>query len=751
MTRVSPLLATFNGGEWSPHLYGRTDLSRYANACKRLENFIPLVQGAATRRPGTRFVAPTKSDGVVRLIPFEFSITQAYVIEAGAGYFRFYKDGGRIETAPGVPYEIATPYGAQHLDGLKWAQSADVLYLCHPALQPRKLTRTGHTSWTLTPLQTEDGPYLEVNADAAKTLAPSAASGSITITAAGFSPFVAADVGRPLRIKHGATWGWARITGIVSAAQVTADVGGAFAGTSASSDWRLGAWSGDATTGNGWPTCVTFHEERLVLAGSVGNPQTLWFSASGEFERFAPSEADGTVLDDAAITVTIADDRVNAIRWLSSGKELAIGTVGGEFTAAASSLNEAITPSNITVRRESTIGSADSMPVRIGQAVLYIQRARRRVMEFGYSIQSDGHVSTELSILARHVVQAGVREIVWQQEPYAVLWGCTEDGALIGLTYLPEQQVSGWHRHALGGRDVRVLSLAVIAGASQDELWLAVERTINGVTRRTVETLQPAFEPTDGSDREGIFFVDCGLTLDSPGPCVLTPFNVSSFGAAFAAASPVFGAGDVGREIRFRYRQNGVSRLARVEILAVISATEVQTRTIAAFPIAVVPAGAWRMTVTAVSGLDHLEGEAVQILADGATHPDRTVASGQVAFDRKVATAHIGLPYRSLIETLSLESGALDGTALTKEKRINRAAVRLLNTLGCRVGREPVLDEVLFRSGADPMDEGPPLFTGDKVVEFPAGWDRETTVVVAQDLPLPCTVTAIVPRLTTND
>jgi hypothetical protein len=748
MTRVAPLLATFNGGEWSPHLYGRTDLSRYANACKRLENFIPLVQGAATRRPGTRFVASTKNDGVVRLIPFEFSITQAYVIEAGAGYFRFYKDDGRIETAPGVAYEIATPYGAQHLDGLKWTQSADVLYLCHPTLQPRKLTRTGHASWTLTPLETQDGPYLEVNAEGTKTLQPSATTGAVTITAVGFAPFVAGDIGRPLRIKHGATWGWARVTGLTSASQVTATVGAPFGGTSASSDWRLGAWS-DA---NGWPACVTFHEERLVCAGSLANPQTLWFSASGNFESFAPSKADGTVEDDAAITVTIADDRVNAIRWLSSGKELAIGTVGGEFTAAASSLNEAITPSNITVRRESTIGSADSMPVRIGQAVLYIQRARRKVMEFGYSIQSDGHISTELSILARHLMGAGVKEIVWQQEPYAVLWGCSQDGGLMGLTYLPEQQVSGWHKHTLGGRDTRVLSLAVIAGVDQDDLWLAVERTVNGATRRTIERLQRGFSPVEPGDKDGIFFVDCGLTLDNTVPCDLTPSAVSSIGALFTASAPVFSASDIGREIRFRYPTESGVRLARVEIETVNSLTEVVARTIAQFPyIPVLPAGTWRLTVTGVSGLDHLEGETVQILADGATHPDKRVVDGHIAFDRKVAVAHIGLPYRSLIETLSLESGALDGTAQSKEKRINRAAVRLLDTLGCRLGRDQTLDEVLFRSGADPMDEGPQLFTGNKVVEFPAGWDRELTVMVMQDLPLPCTVTAIAPRLTTND
>ena len=747
MSRVSPLLSTFNAGEWSPNLYGRTDLGRYANACKRMENFIPLVQGAATRRPGTRFVSRTKSDGIVRLIPFEFSISQAYVIEAGDGYFRFYMNGGQIESAPGVAYEIATPYAAVDLDRLKWAQSADVLYLCHPRLQPRKLTRTGHTNWTLSALEAVDGPYIEPNTDSAKTLTPSATTGSVTITASGFTPFVAGDLGRVVRIKI-TTWGWARITGFVSSSQVTADVGGGFGGTSASADWRFGAWS----DGDGWPACVTFHEERLVFAGSTAKPQTLWFSISGDFENYAPTEPNGTVEDDAAITVTIADDRVNAIRWLSSGTELAVGTVGGEFTAAASTLNEAITPSNITVRRESTIGSADAMPARIGQSVLYIQRARRRLMEFSYSIQSDGHISSELSILARHLVRAGMKEIAWQQEPWSVVWVCRDDGALVGLTYLPEQQVTGWHRHPLGGADVRVLSLAVIPGPDQDELWLAVERTVDGATHRAVELLQPEFSPEDGSDKDAAFFVDCGLTFDGAVNATLTPSAVSGDDVIFTAGMAAFAAGDVGREIRYRYHLDGAARTARAVITAYVSATQVYARVIAPFPSTdPIAAGTWRLTAVTVLGLDHLEGETVQILADGATHADKIIADGSVTLDRPAAVAQIGLGYRSRLETLSLEAGALEGAAQAKPKRINRAAVRLLDTLGCRVGRDLSLDEVLFRSSADPMNESPQLFAGEKVVEFPAGWDREATVMVVQDLPLPCTVTAIVPTLTTND
>src|SRR5687767_5019558 len=132
MAGASQLLSTFNAGEWSPELYGRIDLDKYRNACRSIENFVLLAQGPATRRPGTQFISHTKNDGVTRLIPFEFSTEQAYVIEAGAGYFRFYMNGGRIETSPGTAYEIVTPYGVADLAGLKWSQSADVLYLTHP-------------------------------------------------------------------------------------------------------------------------------------------------------------------------------------------------------------------------------------------------------------------------------------------------------------------------------------------------------------------------------------------------------------------------------------------------------------------------------------------------------------------------------------------------------------------------------------------------------------------------------------------
>lgn len=668
MPRISPIFATFNAGEWSPSLYGRVDLPKYQNACRTLLNFIPLPQGAATRRPGTRFVAMAKNTGPVRLIPFEYSTTQAYIIEAGDLYFRFYKDRGRIEGMPGTPVEIATPYKAEHLAGLKWAQSADVLYICHPLYQPYKLSRLSHTNWQLTPLESSDGPYLEINITDT-TLQPAATTGSTTLTASA-DVFTAGDVGRLVRLQHADIWGWAKITAVSNARLVTVTVKGNFNAITASKNWRLGAWG----EGNGWPSCVTFYEERLFFAGNRKQPQTLWASMAGDYENFAPSTRDSKVLADNSLNFTISDDRVNAIRWLSAGKTLAVGTVGGEFSVRASTLNEALTPDNITVRRESTVGSADQMAVRVNQAVLFVQRAGRKLYESAYSLDSDGLVAPEMTLLSRHLTQGGIKEIAFQQEPWAILWVTLVDGGLLGLTYLRDQEVVGWHRHGLGGQNVRVMSIAAIAGSSQDDLWLAVKRGAGGDEQQMIEVMESEFSPKTTTDTKAAFFVDCGLTYEG-----------------------------------------AMTRLIR--------------------------------------GLDHLVGQKVQILADGGTHPDKTVEiGGQILLDRPAKLIHIGLQYESVLETLDLEAGSAEGSAQGKPKRITRATVKLLHSLGGSLGFDPdYLEDIPFRDSGMPMDQSPPLFSGDKRVVFPKGWDRVARLMVRQQQPLPMTILAIVPQITTMD
>jgi hypothetical protein len=753
MPRAAHFLSTFNAGEWSPALYGRIDLDKYRNACRQIENFVLLAQGPATRRPGTEFVAHSKSDGVVRLIPFEFSTAQAYVIEAGDGYFRFYMNGGRIETAPGTAYEIATPYTAADVKRLKWAQSADILFLCHPDFKPRKLARAGHTNWSLSEIDFQDGPYLDENVTAT-TLTPGAATGSSVALTASTSLFAAEDVGRLVRLRHGTLWGWAKIIAFVSATQVTIEIRSNFGAASATTAWRLGAWSHRT----GWPSAATFFEERLFLANCRDQPQTLWGSVSGAYESFSPSATDGVVRDDHGLNFTIADDRVNAIRWMSAGKTLALGTTGGEFNLSASSLNEAVTPTNVTVRRETTNGSADIRPERVGAAVLYVQRAQRKLYEMAYSFENDAFNSPEMSLLARHLTLPGITEIAYQAEPWSILWLACADGSLLGLTYLRDQDVVGWHRHKLAGEAVKVHSVAIIPGPRQDEVWLAVERRVGGILRRSVERMAEAFAPAHADDKRGAFFVDCGRSYDGAGAATLTPGSGAEIAGAtdvtFTTSAAAFSADDVGRELHHRYEVASGHAVARARITGFVNANAVLAEILAPFPsLLPIAAGDWALTATVIGGLDHLTGETVTILAEGSTHPDRLVApGGTVTLERPVAWAHIGLGYRSRLTTMDLEAGAADGAAQGKKRRLHRVIVRLIDSLGMRVGaRAEATEDVVFRGPQTAMDQSPPLFSGDKIVAFPKGWDSHAFVTVLQEQPLPCTVVALMPQLTTMD
>ena len=512
MGRVSIPLTNFNGGEWSPELMGRYDLQKYQNACQRIENFIPTVLGKADRRTGSRFVNATKNDGVVRLINFEYSTVQAYVIEVGNLYMRFYRNKGRLESPPGTPVEIVTPWSTADLPELKWVQSADVMYIVHPSYAPRKLSRLSSTSFQLSIVDLRDGPYLDENITATTLTFGSATINTSTTVTASASLFAATDVGRLIRIRSASAASYAVITAFTSATVVTVTNLTTIVG-SGSKNWRLGAFSG--TTG--YPSTVTLNEERLVFANTVAQPQTLWMSVSGDYELFQPTGVIGdtpinlSVNADNAITFTLSDDRVNAIQWMSSGNTLLVGTTGSEVSVQASSLNEAITPSNITGKRHSTVGSSKANAIRINETVIYIQRNKKRIFEVAYDFESNGYKSNETAIFSRHLLRGKVKEIVYQQEPYNLIWYIDEAGKLFSLTFNKEQDVRAPARQPIAGANAKVLSITSIIGDGQNELWLVSERTINGNTHRYIEYLEYEYIPDDANDKAKAVYLDSSL------------------------------------------------------------------------------------------------------------------------------------------------------------------------------------------------------------------------------------------------
>ncbi len=243
-------------------------------------------------------------------------------------------------------------------------------------------------------------------------------------------------------------------------------------------------------------------------------------SRTGDYHVFAPTDADGTVVDDHAVAVTLNANDVNVVRWLADDeKGLIAGTVGGEWLIRPSSLGEAITPANIQASRSTNFGSAAIAPVRIGKAILYVQRARRRLREHAFVFEDDGFRSPDVSLLATHLPPPGIVEMAFQQEPDSLVWLVRADGRLLGLTYAREQEVVGWHIHALGGfsdagrtEPAAVESVACIPApdGGRDELWLAVRRHIDGATVRTIEVM--AAPLADDEPAADAFYVDCGAS-----------------------------------------------------------------------------------------------------------------------------------------------------------------------------------------------------------------------------------------------
>lgn len=533
----------------------------------------------------------------------------------------------------------------------------------------------------------------------------------------------------------------------------------------ASTIWAFGAWS-DV---EGWPSNVSLFRQRLCF----GRGQTVWLSVAGDYENFAARDLSGQVTPAQAITVTLVSPQVNNIQWMEpsngSVEALVCGTAGSEFAIKSQTENNAFGPDNVSATLISAFGSRKAKPVHVGSIMLFIQRAGSKLRDIAYDFVSNGYQSADQSMLAEHIPQPKLNQMVYQQEPYSVAWGARSDGALVAMTYSREQYPDaphgGWHRHPIGGGG-KVESLCVIAApdGSRDELWAIINWTINGATVRYVCYMD--WERRPGDDPEDSFYLDAGLTLDNKINATLAPGAGATVahttGVPFSASAAIWAAGDVGRQIHYRYQSaatdvsgNTVTTFvtAKATITAFIDSTHVTCTVDAAFPSpAQIAANGWRMTVTTISGLSHLEGQTVDLLVNGATHPTRAVSGGQITLQNPGSKVQVGLACPARLQTMRLNAGAADGTSQGKTARINQLAVRVLETLGLQYGSSFAnMDEGQFRTALNAMDNPPPLFTGDMLFDFADDYDTNPWVCLQQPYPLPATIVAIMPQVTTYD
>ena len=813
MARVHPFQTNFTAGELTPKLAGQVDFKKYNNGVEELQNMTVFPQGGATRRYGSRFVAEVKdSSKSTRLIPFEFNITQAYQLEFGDQYIRFYKDNGQITNAsqnitgitkanPAVVtvashgytngtdvwinsvggmtevngrrytianattntfelsgvdstnyttytsggtaasvYEISSPYTEAQLYEIQFTQSADVMYIVHEGVSPRKLSRTGHTNWTLSEVDFKRGPYLDQNTTST-TMTPSGTSGNITITAS-TNTFVSTDVGRLIKFSDG----HAKITQFNSATNVNATTTDNFSGTGGTADWSLGAYASHL----GFPRTVSFFEQRLVFAGSTSYPQTIWASESGLYEEF--DTGDGSAAD--AFIYTIAANKVNVIRWLQPARDLIVGTAGGEFKVGRPT-GEPLKPDNVQITQQTTYGGYTTQPIQIGNAVLFVQRQQKKIREFAYRFEDDAYIAPDMTLLAEHITGKGIVDVDYAQEPDSIYWAVRKDGALLGMTYQREEDIIAWHRHILGGSYKLTFNgaSAVTASTSDPNKNGFVTISNHGLSTGDRVTYSAGGGTkiaglVDGNDYF-VFVIDANnfefaSSYDQAIDRTVIQIN-AGVGASHTvtAQAQVKSVSTISEDnenqtwIIVRRRING-SIVQYVEYLDDLIKLDSGLT------------GVVNGDSSSITGLDHLEGESVQILIGDAVYPNQTVTDGAITVNLPSTSGYksieIGLGYTSKIKTMRVEAGANAGTAQGRKKRYNEVMVRLHKTVGIKING----DQLPFRTSSTPMGQNIPEFTGDKRVTN-LGWDRDGQIEILQEQPLPMTVLGITGTLVTSD
>ena len=824
-TVVHPFQTNFTAGELSPKLAGHIDFDKYSNGVETLENMTTFPQGGVTRRAGSRFVAEVKdSSKSTRLIPFEFNVTQSYCIELGENYMRFFKDRGQIVEAtksisaltksnPAVVtatshgysngdhvwindvvgmtevngrrytvanvtthtfelsgvnstnyttyssggtaakvFEISTTYSESQLYDIKFAQSADVMYLVHPSHEPAKLTRTGHTSWTLADVDFQKGPYLDANTTTTTLNPGSSGVGTGIALVASADLFASTDVGRLVKLHNG----HAKITAFTDAQNVTIQILTALDASTATTSWQLGYWS--ATTG--FPETVSFFEQRLIFGGTTAYPQTIFASESGLYEEF--DAGDGSAAD--AFIYTIAANRVNKIRWLAPGRDLIVGTAGGEFKVGRPT-GEPLKPDNVQIIQQTTYGGYTTQPIQIGSAILFVQRQARKVRQFIYRFADDAYEAPDMTILAEHITEGGIVDVDFAQEPDSIYWAVRTDGTLLGLTYNREQDVVAWHRHIVGGKGQsctitvtdynNTLSGTKLTFTKSDGTTVTFTSTTG--TAGTNEFKTETNNNTTASNLQSAIngHADFTATVSS---AVVTVTETTPKSTGFLTV-------DSQDSVRLSTTNELASKVKSVTSITETTENEVWIvveRIINGSTVKYIEyldttlnqdsglAGTVTGASTTVTSLDHLEGETVQILIDDAVYPAQIVTNGAITISLPSTfaskTIEVGLGFVSTLKTMKIEAGAKPGSvAQGRKKRYNEVIVRFLSTVGATING----DQLPFRSSADEMGQPIPAFTGDKKVTN-LGWDRSGQITVQQTQPLPMTILGITGTIATS-
>ena len=715
----------------------------------------------------------------VRLVRFQFSDTQAYMLEFGNLYVRFYRDNGRIEET-GIAVELATPYPTSVLFDLMFAQSADTMFIAHRDYAPRQIERTSHVNWTINETAFISAPTSFVSVADAVTNGQfredltgwTVISGN-DVTATGFDvdldnsgtnavleQAVTVDAGqeyelnfnfidhshttstsRKLTVQSGSTSGG---TNHLASTEVTLGqhsftftpaatptylrFSNTNAGVASVGAISLRRTSGGTVDANTYPGAVTFYEQRLFWAGSRNHPQTFWGSQTGSYLNMDQATADS----DHSVQFSVAADSLDAIVWVGSARDLILGSFGSEHSANGG-VDNAIQPASINVTLQSAFGSERITPVNAGHALLFVSRGGKKLREFVFNFDVDGFKAPDLTLLAAHVTNDGITQMAYQQDPDSLCWCSTSTGELIGMTYLADQNVIAWHRHPLGGTLATVESVGTIPDVTkgEDQLWTAVKHSVNGVDSRYVGYLDPDL------------FVDHAVELNNPitisGATRANPVVITATAHGLSDGDQVDIENVAGMIELNNKRYTVNNQTTNTFELQNIEPTPVNVNGTAYTTY--LSGGEARLCVTTLSGLDYLEGESIEIVdRDTIVYSNVTVSGGSVTIpnSERVSRVYAGKQYNSTLTPVRPEYGSPQGMTQGKRKRWNKLGIRLTGTLGGTVNG----DDIEYLNDQTITDVGLGLYTGDKMMDT-TDWDPDGFVTIIQNKPLPMTINSV--------
>jgi len=754
----------FNTGEMSPYLRYRTDLSKYASGCARLENFLVMPWGGVENRPGTEFIATAKyAARAVRLIPFQFNIEQTYIIEAGDGYLRFYMDGGRILDSSNNIYEISSPYAAaDDLFQLRYCQSADTLFLVHPKYPPYKLTRSGHAAWTITELDLDGGPFQDEN-DTDTTVAASAtAVGSTATVTASAEIFKSAMVGELFEIVH------PREHTLLSK-KFTANA------TDTNTLTVKGNWT--VSTTGGW--CGTLCLQRSFNGGTTWCDYRTWSSDDDTNVDATGYEEDKDVLYRFVMTnwsTPSSSLSYSCLAQISCDDYWVYGIVRlTAYTSATVMTGMVIREIGSTDATEDWAYGAFSDRCGYPSTVCFYQDR----LIFGRTTEQPQSVWTSrTSDYTDFLAGAGdeaddpMTFTIRAQQVNAINWlatrtsgkalmigtaaaegtlGPTDDSKALSPDNREYQEKCLYGAAALDCIRVADVTLFLERGGEYlRELaynWESDGYLAQNLTELAEHVLRGGV--VDSSYQQLPYPVVWFVRADG----VLVSFtyerlqNVTAWArhttaGTFLSVATI--ATDDANEVWVAVERNGVRMIERFKPRRTVTCaadgwfldSAIQTT----FDSAV-----GKIT----SGLDHLNGRTdVCAMVDGTLVKNLTVSGGAVDFGNVSGkTVLVGLPYTSTLETMPLEADTQQGSTLQNFKRISGVTLKFYRSLGGTVstavnGAVSTSAALITRTADMNMDAPPDLVTGENRISLPGGSGTEVTLTVTQSEPLPLTLLA---------